>query len=399
MMKSDWICEGVRACDAVNICPIDFHWLNIREIPELTGAPRIVLFGAGEGSREMAEHLKNASGQARIIAICDNDPSIHGKRFHGAEVIHPARLKSIPFDTILVTSISGRDQIASQLEEMGFKQNRDFYLVGRYPDSYLPAMDLIKRAYFSRTQPGENSVCLNVGPGGSFGLEILLYCYGFNRVLSIDTHRFGANYPELSSDYPSRYAAIRTSLLAISDEPFRKKAVERFDSLFIRKNDQLFFDDTKIEFLYPMNICNLSIPDNSCDFVFSSGVLEHVETPDAAVSGIMRVLKEGGVTLHRIITRDHRSFSAASGCHAFSYRNYSREEWAEITMKKFYQNRILPVEWKELFLHYGLYMDRFEIENRVSIDTEMAAQFHSDFRFFSRPDLEAVNCVVAGFRR
>ena len=374
------------------------EWINPNEIPDLSGCKKLVLFGAGEGTRVLMEGVKTGfvPGHPTLMAICDNDPSLHGKWFFGVEVIHPEELKALDCDLILVTSISGRDQIADQLEKMGFVRNRDFFLVGRYPDAYLPAMTLIQEHYFRLGWPGADSVCLNVGPGGSFSLEILLYCYGFNRVVSIDVNRFGANYPKLSSDCYTRYMAIRNDLIALTNESKKNVVLERFDSLFVRKNDHLFFDQNRIEFLYPMDICSLSLPDNTFDFIFSSGVLEHVKDPERAVSEIMRVLKIEGIALHRIITQDHRSFSAASDCHAFSFRNYSKEAWTGSTTMKFYQNRLLPVEWKSLFLKHGLGIEYFNIEKRAQIDDEMAAQFHPDFLVFSRADLEAVNCVILG---
>jgi len=98
-----------------------------------------------------------------------------------------------------------------------------------------------------------------------------------------------------------------------------------------------------------MDICKLSFEDSQFDFVFSSGVLEHAKHPESSVAEVMRVLKKGGTILNKVITKDHRSFSKHSGCHAFSFRQYAEKEWSEISLKKFYQNRLLPIEWKKAF--------------------------------------------------
>lgn len=44
-----------------------------------------------------------------------------------------------------------------------------------------------------------------------------------------------------------------------------------------------------------MNVCNLSFPDNSFDYVFSHSVFEHIEDVERAAEELARALKKGGI--------------------------------------------------------------------------------------------------------
>ena len=375
---------------------MNVNWINIHEIPDLKDK-KIVLFGAGEGSREFVSWLKRISDSASIRFIVDNDVSIHGKCYYGYDVIHPKHLHDLSFDMVIVTSISGRDDISDQLVGMGYEQGKDFFLIGTYPVSFHPAIHLIKKYYFNTTPVREKNSCLTIGPGGSLSLEILLYCYGFDHVVSVDKYRFGIDYPNISED-SNTVQMVKKCIETERDDHIKATMMGRFDSLFNHGKTGWVLDETKIQFHCPMDACDLSFEDNTFDFIFSSGVLEHVVSPESGVSEIMRVLKQGGIALNKVVTRDHRSFSPSSDYHPFSFRSYSRKEWHDISSRKFYQNRILPIQWKRLFETHGLTVDRFDVEERMAIDDQMMEGFHPDFHRFPRAELEAVNCVISGCR-
>lgn len=228
-------------------------------------------------------------------------------------------------------------------------------------------------------------------------MEIFLYCYGFDNVVSVDKYRFGVQYPDISED-PNTVKMVKKYIETERDDLGKTYMRDRLDSLFHHGKAGWVLDETKIQFHCPMDVCDLSFEDNQFDFVFSSGVLEHVISPESAVSEIMRVLRPGGTALHKVITRDHRAFNVSKTFHSFSFRSYSQKEWHRISSRKFYQNRILPVEWKRLFEAHGLAVDRFNVEERMTIDDRMLDRFHPDFHRFPRAELEDVNCVISGYR-
>jgi SAM-dependent methyltransferase len=241
------------------------------------------------------------------------------------------------FDKIVITSISGRDAIAEQLCRMGFTPERQFVCVGRYPQAYLDAFSLLSKELIPFFDL-QNKKCLHIGPGGGLGLEVLLYCCGAAKICSIDKFAFNICYPEITNCLGD-YTIIKDSFGNFLPQTEQKeKALIRFNSIFEKRHECTFIDERKITYTHPMDVCDLSYANETFDLVVSFAVLEHVTDPDAAAAEIARVLKPGGISLHKIITRDHRSFSKIQGLTPFSFRQYSQIKWEEIIKNKFYQN-------------------------------------------------------------
>lgn len=368
------------------------HWINVNESNQITSG-KIILFGAGKGSEEFIKYLHESSSKAQIIGITDNDASFWGADFLGFDIISPSQLGHMIFDKIVITSISGRDAIAEQLCRMGFTPDLQFVCVGRYPQAYSDAFLLLSKELLPFFDL-QNKKCLHIGPGGFLGLEVLLYCGGAAKVCSIDKFAFNICYPEITNslgDYNSIKNTFENFLPQIGNT---EKALSRFDGIFDRKQNRTFIDNKKITYIHPMDVCDLSYGNETFDLVISFAVLEHVTDPDAAAAEIARVLKPGGISLHKIITRDHRSFSKIQGLTPFSFRQYSQPKWEEIIKNKFHQNRLLPCEWKDKFLKNGLLQKKYEVEEQTELDEKILTSFHSDFSKFSPEELGEINCLV-----
>ena len=111
------------------------QWINSKEAENIRNQ-RIVLFGAGRGSEEYICFCQEMSLGNEILYVIDNDTSYWGKTFKGFEIKSPNYLLENNVDFIVVTSVSGREAIAHQLETLGLKRDKDFVLVGRYPNTY-----------------------------------------------------------------------------------------------------------------------------------------------------------------------------------------------------------------------------------------------------------------------
>ena len=372
------------------------RWINLKEAEAIRNQ-NIVLFGAGNGSKEYIHFSHQNSLNNKILCVIDNDPSHWGKSFNGFEVCSPERLLKSCFDCIVVTSISGREAIARQLEAMNFKYGRDYVLIGRFPRSYKNQFEVMRKSLSTMFSLKGKKV-LHIGPGGFLGFEVLLYCYGVNRVYSVDNNPFGIQYPDITKHY-KEYMEIRDILNSGNrEEKTSERTFSRFDSLFKQRKMSYFLDKQKISYRYPMDVCHLNFPDESFDAVFSFAVLEHVTKPPLAVKEMARVLKKDGLMFHTIVTRDHRSFSMMDGYHPFSFRTYSPEQWEEICSNKFYQNRILPLEWKALFKNCDLTLLKYSVGSNLEIDDRMFEAFHPDFRKFSRKALGEVDCTILALK-
>ena len=75
----------------------------------LTYSDKILLFGAGE----ITELIVQCNDEIRlnIVGIVDSDKLKIGSNINGFEVIAPGKIKNIDFDSIIITSISKRNEI------------------------------------------------------------------------------------------------------------------------------------------------------------------------------------------------------------------------------------------------------------------------------------------------
>jgi len=368
------------------------QWISPEEAVGLDGQ-RIIIFGAGKGCEEFITHQRRLAHGTTIRAITDNDASLWGKTIFGNKIIPPKQLRHEDFDRIVVTSISGRDAIAGQLIEFGFRQNEDFILIGCYPAAHLANFRLLRKEIGTASVlRGAN--CLHVGPGGFLGLETLLYCFGADRVDSIDKFSFAINFPDITSRI-KQYQDIRKSFNAFShDTCTLEECHQRYSELFAENSNSTKICTDKIAYHYPVDICELPFANEQFDLTLSFAVLEHVLNPISAVQQLARVLRPGGIALHHIVTTDHRSFSAVHGFTPFSFRCYSADEWLAITSQKFPQNRLLPCEWKDLFNQNGLAVEKYKITTNHPISFDEYGQFHKNFHRFTMEELGQCDCLL-----
>lgn len=371
---------------------MEYKWINPKEISDIEGQ-KLILFGAGAGCEEFLHYHKEKGPDSQIIAVTDNDPSYWGQKLYHYDIITPARLTDMQFDKIIVTTISGREAISAQLENMGFKHHYDYILIGRYPQTYIGN---IKR--FLGDIDGnfllKGAHCLHIGPGGFLGLEILLYSLGAEKVYSIDNLPFDIRFPQISG-LEEDYDGVKETLIDIvGDDQSAHYAFDRYEDVFIQKRDRIYIDENKVEYRHPMDMCNMTYKDNSFDLVISFSVLEHVLEPEAAVSEAARCLKPGGICYHTVVTQDHRSFSKVGNNGPFAYRQYNPEEWDRIATNRFYQNRLLPLEWKRLHEKNRFSIQTYYVENRFGLNDETVDNFHSDFKCFSKQELCEADCLI-----
>ena len=335
-----------------------YSWIELSEIPHFTDQERIVLFGAGQGSVEFLQYIDESPTRPEVIAVTDNDSSMWGKRLEGIEIIPPKTVWDTDFQRIVITTVSGREAVSDQLRSMGLTEGTHFCKIGRYPAAFLhhltTATDTDERHKVFR----KGCRILHVGSGGFLGLECALYALGY-RPTSVDAYDFSIRYPVVTGrkkEYEDAFDRVVEFASKRNYDPGAVKA--RWKDLFTDEQGQLSLDSKRIPFFHPYRFSSLPFEDESFDAVLSFAVLEHVRDPWAAIRENYRVLSKGGFSIHKIITRDHRSFSKVSGYHPLSYLECSGEDWERINVDKFYQNRVLPFMWTELFEECGFSIKR-----------------------------------------
>lgn len=373
-----------------------YAWIDTTCIPSLSQTNVLILFGAGQGSVDFLTYRHRTNGRYTVACIADNDASMHGKDLLGVPIIPPQEIPRTHHDTIIVTTISGKEAVTLQLEAMGYASNSDFHCIGAYPSA---AKNNFETAlYFDSITPflEPGRTILHVGPGGFLGLECLLYVMGVTPI-SLDAYSFGADYPVVTK----KFEEYRSLCQFFKTQPSMPPTFipQRFADLFSRNADDVILNSTKIPYLFPYRFSALPLDDDAVDAVLSFAVLEHVHNPAQSVREIHRVLKPGGLALQRIITRDHRSFGKVEGYHPFSYLEHSQEQWDKLTRDKFYQNRILPRAWQNIFEANGFEILLFRPLETSHLDPATAKRILAMNPDLTEMDLGAVNCDVIARKR
>jgi SAM-dependent methyltransferase len=169
------------------------------------------------------------------------------------------------------------------------EQSLDY--INRVFDDYLQCSNLSEESL-----PGMR--ILEVGPGDNLGVALKLVAAGADELVSIDKF-FSLREPAKERRI---YLALRDTL------PSAHKA--RFDDA-VDLADGIRFNPNKLRYVYGHGIEEAeSILGNKLfDAIVSRAVLEEVEDLDAVFSMFDRLLRPGGLQIHRIDFRDYGMFS------------------------------------------------------------------------------------------
>jgi SAM-dependent methyltransferase len=369
---------------------VSFDWIDEDRLPQFAPGEQLLLFGAGQGCVELLQWLAEFAPQTIVTAIADNDNSMWGRSLQGYPVIDPATIAEHEFSRIVITTISGEDPVSAQLRAMGHEPGEHFCAVGRYPTNHLGNFNILLE--LDRACPFLNpgSRILHVGPGGFLGLECSLYALG-HEPCSMDAYAFGVSYPDVT-ERMDKYRGTRDALLQTPQAKDVPDAAERFDSLFSERGGRIMLDEQRMPYVAPARFSSLPFDDASLDVISSFAVLEHVRSPENVVRECRRVLRPGGVAVQRILSRDHRSFGQVAGYHPASYLDHSPQEWEAVNTDKFYQNRVLPEEWRDLFEQGGMRVEFFRTLGQYHFSDEERERLHPDFAHVAEAGVVSVNC-------
>ena len=380
-----------------------YDWIDIQALPRLETGRAVVVFGAGNGTRELLRHFEEQQAPVKVLAALDNDPSLHGREFQGLPVMAPEKLKDLDPDLVIVTTVSGRDEVSAQLAAMGLVKDRDFVLVGRFPSGQtMDHLALVMRSLRGHGLSARGQA-LQVGPGGFLGLECglaaLLGQEGPDRFVSVDAYNFSMRWPDVT-EILDNYQQARAAVLRMAPEfgCAPEEAAERWDALFTARDGRTLLDARRVELRFPHRFSALPAEDESFALACSFAVLEHVRRPERAVDELWRVLQPGGAAVLSAVTRDHRSFGAGLGFTPISYRRHSPEEWERINANKFHQNRLAPFQWRELFEKRGFRLAEYRVPNRYEPSERELADLHPDFRDWPMERQSEVDCSIVAVK-
>lgn len=191
------------------------------------------------------------------------------------------------------------------------------------------------------------SVC-EIGPGDNFGVALLLLKYGAAEVHAIDRYRPHRNTARQGLIYKT--LAKRHGLDHLFDgEP--GESTIRGLHYYPGQPAETFFGETPLRF----------------DAIISRAVIEHLYDPLLALTHMYRVLRPGGLMVHRIDLRDHGMFA---GHHPLTFLMIPKPIYRRMVMHSGRPNRLLLPAYRKWLAASGV-PARIRITRLVGNDQEL----------------------------
>jgi hypothetical protein len=150
----------------------------------------------------------------------------------------------------------------------------------------------------------------------------------------------------------------------------------------------------EIRYFPKTNLCTSPPPDESVDLIISRYVLQNIAPQDlvALHKVFRRCLRPGGAVLHLVSPSDERAYSDRS-LSLYDFLKYSEAEWASVTTRFYYHNRMRLPQYLELFRGAGFRVEE-QTHKTLSRDSMESAKFlrlqlHPDFARFTFEQLTA----------
>lgn len=218
----------------------------------------------------------------------------------------------------------------------------------------------------------DDKVVLEIGPGNSVAIALLLLAFGARKVVLVD--KFKHLYWDNNN---IKYHKRIVDLIRLRRLPFADNAAS---AILIEKN-RVFFNHKKIEYHF-CDAANLPFNDDSFDIVMSNAVLEHVHGIEDAIKELYRITKRGGIGIHEIDLGDHFCRKKA-----LNLLRYPRWLWILMAFNRpGYSNRLRFADLVGLFRRSGFDVVKSEALNCYSGDIEIS-EIDKKFRGKSTDEL------------
>jgi len=233
---------------------------------------KIILFGAGRKLKESLFYLKHS--EVKVLAICDNDKKIWGRKIFNKKIISPAEIKKYDFDIVIISNINYQEQIKKQLYEMGIttvlpifaktftKKEKKIYddVLNKYGK-----MNLAINRYKWKQDFFPSWLGIWVNPYYFSRKELAKYIKKYSGYVNGKCMDFGCG----TKPYESLFKV--KEYIGVEIETDRKK------------DDIVYYDGKTIPF-----------SDEYFDSIVAFQVFEHIPNLDEIVKELNRVLKVGG---------------------------------------------------------------------------------------------------------
>jgi SAM-dependent methyltransferase len=249
-------------------------------------------------------------------------------------------------------------------------------------------VDLIREA----GHDPHRGVYMEIGTGWRPFVPFILHLIGAQRIITFDIN------PWLTKAYAFETCKVlQEHLLAISHRLHVDPQLlqHRYRVATGKGKDLLsLLNGFGVDYRYPGDAQATGLPDNSIDYVCSSNVLEHI--PPTVLARIhresLRVLRTGGLSVHRFNPQDHYCGVDCSITGA-NFLRYSQRAWRWYGGTGLaYHNRLRCCQHAALFMETGfdIQISRVRMDQRaLDAMQQHKLPIHSDFAAFTPAELAA----------
>lgn len=244
----------------------------------------------------------------------------------------------------------------------------------------------------------DDKVFVEVGTGRRLNVPITLWLLGARAVLTADLN------PYLKFELVRKDVEYLAGPEGNALSELRERALpERFAALRALSGADYKLEDLLqlcgIRYLAPVDAANMPIPDECADYHVSFTVFEHIpyEVLLSILIGGKRILRQGGMFVHRIDYSDHFAHSDAS-IPLINFLRFTDAEWHKLAGNRYmYMNRLRDDDYVRLFREADLRVLSHEPDMSGDLLTRLRRkELPLDRRFAERP-LEVLATTGAWF--
>lgn len=236
----------------------------------------------------------------------------------------------------------------------------------------------------------EDARILELGPGYSLALGLLLHAFGARSYVAVDLFPIAVDDARFYRDLRRRLESGRGLPLG----PARDRVLARFDAATDLRGERAELGGA-VRLLHPVDAARLPFADGSLDVVYSNAALEHVADPEAVLRESARVLAPDGLALHQVDFRDHRP-----GHGPWDFLTVGDEAWERRWAGDFnYTNRRRAGWFLRALAASGFAEVRIEEAERGVPPAGLRARLAPGFKSLSDDDLHVTSALFIARRR
>lgn len=375
----------------------------------------VILFGGGEVCDSFIKRLPK---RFSILAIADNNESLHGQFKGEFPIISPDEIHLYKPDFIIISCLRRHvSDICDQLVQLGLD---DLYLPFPYDEESetrdrerQEAKGIIGRDLVGEIIGSENTSgsvfyhislgnnfekCrkqyisrpanrfLHIGSGHSLGVEIYSLLRWGGEWTAIEP------FPGLSGKYPlNDHVSMIKYLMGLFNVPCKV-----IDGLVFNNDIESFHlhdnDGTRLNYFPDIKLEDFN-DDEKYDICYSCAVMEHVVDVNLFVVKTFELLASGGFAFHWIDLRDHRDFSRP-----LDFLTIGKSEWRDhygYAGHFLHGNQLRYSDYRQIFLQCGfrIVAEDIYMKNDRKYIQEVSADFADEYTSLEWEDLEVAGVL------